>query len=156
MANPELTLERFYLKDLSFESPRSPQVFAQPWKPKVHVDLNSRTSTLEEDRYEVALTITVHTRNDEEETGYIVEVQYGGVFRIAGLEEAQLKRVLSTLCPNSLFPYIRETIDSVVVRGGFPALCLAPINFDALYDRAQQENADGPAMGQQDKPPVEH
>jgi preprotein translocase subunit SecB len=137
--NPELFLERIYLKDVSFESPRSPDVFAENWRPRVQLDLNSRSDKLGDDRYEVVLTATVETRDDSDRAGFIVEVQQAGVFRVRGLDEEPLKRLLSTFCPATLFPYAREVVDSMVVKGGFPALTLAPVNFDALYEQALQQ-----------------
>jgi preprotein translocase subunit SecB len=141
--NPELMLERIYLKDVSFESPRAPDVFAEPWRPRVQLDINSRSNRLADDRYEVVLTITIETRDDADRAGFIVEVQQAGVFRVRGLEEDALKRVLATFCPGTLFPYSREAIDSLVVKGGFPALALAPVNFDALFEQALQQKNQG-------------
>jgi preprotein translocase subunit SecB len=134
--NPELMLERFYIKDASFESPRSPDVFSEQWRPKVQLDINSRSNHLGEQRYEVVLTVTVETRDESDRTGFIAEVQQAGVFRIRGLEDEPLRRVLATFCPGTLFPYVREVIDSMVIKGGFPALALAPVNFDALYEQS--------------------
>lgn len=144
-ASPELGLERFYLKDLSFESPRSPDVFTEAWKPDVQLDINSRTQALPEDRYEVVLTVTVHVRDAEGRSAAIIEVQQAGIFKITGLTEAQLKRITATLCPNILFPYVRETVDSLAVRGGFPAMMLAPVNFDLLFEEALKQQTDGSA-----------
>jgi preprotein translocase subunit SecB len=137
--NPELMLERLYVKDVSFESPRSPELFAEPWRPRVQLDLNSRSNRLGDDRYEVVLTATVETRDEADRTGFIVEVQQAGVFRVRGLDDEPLKRLLATFCPSTLFPYVREVIDSLVVKGGFPALALAPVNFDALFEQARQQ-----------------
>jgi preprotein translocase subunit SecB len=140
--NPELMLERLYIKDVSFESPRSPDLFAEPWRPRVQLDLNSRSKRLGDDRYEVVLTATVETRDDADRAGFIVEVQQAGVFRVRGLDDEPLKRLLATFCPSTLFPYVREVIDSMVVKGGFPALALAPVNFDALFEQARQQEAE--------------
>jgi preprotein translocase subunit SecB len=150
--NPELMLERFYVKDVSFESPRSPAVFSEPWRPRVQLDLNSRSQRLGDERYEVVLTVTVETRDESEQTAFIAEVQQAGVFRIRGLEDEQMKRVLATFCPGTLFPYIREAIDSLVIKGGFPALALAPVNFDAIYDQARQQQEEEAGAA----PPTRH
>ena len=139
--NPEFGLERFYLKDLSFESPRAPEVFTEDWKPEVQMDINSRARSIAEDRYEVTLTVTIHAKDSEGRTSVIIEVQQAGIFKITGLEEAQLKRVTATMCPGILFPYVRETVDSLSVRGGFPAMMLAPVNFDALFEEALKQQA---------------
>lgn len=129
----QITLERLYLKDASFENPRSPAVFAEAWRPEFHLDVNTRTTPLGDDRFEVVLSVTLHARTEGEKTSYIAEVQQAGVFRLIGVDNATRHRVLGTLCPGTLFPYVRECVDSLVVRGGFPPVHLAPVNFDALY-----------------------
>lgn len=142
----QVRLQQLYLKDASFENPGAPQVFAEPWKPEFQLDINTRSNRLDEARFEVVLSITLRARLEGGRTAFIVEVQQAGVFEVVGLAEAAIQRVLGTLCPGTLFPYIRETVDSLVVKGGFPAVHLAPVNFDALYAEAvrkQQAAASG-------------
>lgn len=129
---PQFSLQRIYVRDLSFEAPKSPAIFRQEWTPSVALDLNTRQKSLEGDFYEVVLTLSV-TVNNGDEVAFIVEVQQAGIFLIKGLDAAAMSHTLGAFCPNILFPYARETIDSLVVRGSFPALMLAPVNFDALY-----------------------
>ncbi len=132
----QFSMQRIYTKDLSFESPSSPAVFRKQWQPKVNVDLNTKSDKLDENgNYEVVLTITL-TAIVEEETAFLVEVQQAGIFFITGIEGENLRRVLGTACPNILFPYARENIDAICVKGGFPPVMLAPVNFDALYQQA--------------------
>ncbi|MEP5763912.1 MAG: protein-export chaperone SecB [Halieaceae bacterium] len=134
----QFSMQRVFLKDLSFESPASPDVFKQEWQPAVNVDLRTNSSAMEASNYEVLLTITI-TAKLGEETAFLVEVQQAGIFFIAGIEGEELRRVLSVFCPNMLFPYARETIDNIVTRGTFPALMLAQVNFEALYVSAMQQ-----------------
>ena len=96
------------------------------------MDLNTRQKQLDGDFYEVVLTVSVTVKNNEE-TAFIVEVQQAGIFLIKGLDASSMSHTLGAFCPNILFPYARETLDSLVVRGSFPALMLSPVNFDALY-----------------------
>jgi preprotein translocase subunit SecB len=143
---PQFALQRIYLKDLSFESPNSPAVFQEQWKPQVSLDLNTSHSKLsEEGQYEVVLSLTV-TAKMGEKVAYLVEIQQAGVFMIKGVEGQQLGHMLGAYCPNILFPYAREAIDGVVNKGSFPSLMLAPVNFDAIYAQAlkrKQEEAAG-------------
>jgi preprotein translocase subunit SecB len=129
---PQFSLQRIYVRDLSFEAPKSPAIFRQEWTPSVSLDLNTRQKSLEGDFHEVVLTLSVTVTNGDE-VAFIVEVQQAGIFLIKGLDAAAMSHTLGAFCPNILFPYARETIDSLVVRGSFPALMLAPVNFDALY-----------------------
>lgn len=126
----QFALQRIFIKDLSFEAPQGSKAFSQQWRPQVNLDLNTRNSKLDDDNYEVVLTLTV-TAKQEDETAFLVEVQQGGIFLCKGLEGDQLHQVLGSLCPSILFPYARETIDSLVVKGSFPPLMIAPVNFEA-------------------------
>ncbi|MBP8236700.1 MAG: protein-export chaperone SecB [Pseudomonas sp.] len=129
---PQFSLQRIYVRDLSFEAPKSPEIFRQEWAPSVELDLNTRQKPLEGDFYEVALTVSV-TVKTAGETAFIAEVQQAGIFLISGLDAAAMSHTLGAFCPNILFPYAREALDNLVTRGSFPALMLAPVNFDALY-----------------------
>jgi preprotein translocase subunit SecB len=116
-------------------------VFRKQWQPKVNVDLNTKSNPLDETgNFEVVLSITLTAKVDDE-TAFLVEVQQAGIFFISGFTDEQLRRVLGTAAPNILFPYARENIDSLVVKGGFPPVMLAPVNFDALFDQAMQQQA---------------
>ncbi|MEE4131086.1 protein-export chaperone SecB [Pseudomonas viridiflava] len=134
---PQFSLQRIYVRDLSFEAPKSPAIFRQEWTPTVSLDLSTRQKPLEGDFYEVVLTLSV-TVNNGDEVAFIVEVQQAGIFLIKGLDDASMSHTLGAFCPNILFPYAREAIDNLVVRGSFPALMLAPVNFDALYAQELQ------------------
>ncbi|QLC73435.1 protein-export chaperone SecB [Pseudomonas sp. LPB0260] len=145
--SPQFSLQRIYIRDLSFEAPKSPEIFRQEWKPSVALDLNTRQKSLDGDFHEVVLTLSVTVKNGEE-TAFIAEVQQAGIFLIKGLDAPSMSHTLGAFCPNILFPYARETLDSLVVRGSFPALMLAPVNFDALYaqelKRMQQSTEQAP------------
>lgn len=142
----QFVLQRVFLKDLSFESPSAPGIFRKEYQPQVNVDLRTRSAVVETDNYEVNLTITVTARMGEE-TAFLVEVQQAGIFLIRGLEGEDLRRVLAIFCPNMLFPYAREIIDSTVVKGTFPALMLAQVNFEGLYLQAIQKAQEQAAAG---------
>ncbi|OZG71784.1 protein-export chaperone SecB [Hahella sp. CCB-MM4] len=132
---PKFALQRIYLKDLSFESPNAPATFQQEWKPQVNMDLNTENNQLSENQWEVTLTLTI-TAKVGDKSAFLVEIQQAGVFLIEGLNPQQLAQTLGAFCPNLLFPYARETVDTMVVKGSFPALMLQPVNFDAIYAEA--------------------
>src|SRR3989338_2863387 len=134
---PQFSLQRLYVRDLSFEAPKSPAIFRQEWAPSVALDMNTRQRGLEGDFHEVVLSLSVTVKNGEE-VAFIAEVQQAGIFLIQGLDPASMSHTLGAFCPNILFPYARETLDSLVLRGSFPALMLAPVNFDALYAQELQ------------------
>jgi len=142
----QVRLERIYLKDASWESPRSPQVFAENFQPEVQADINTRSSQVEDGRYEVVLTVTLRAKQQGGKTAFIVEIQQAGLFAVEDLEGEMLQRMLATLGPTTLFPYAREAIDNLSLKGGFPALHIAQVNFEALYLEAlrkqQEQNQD--------------
>ncbi|MFS1436842.1 protein-export chaperone SecB [Shewanella sp. 10N.286.48.A6] len=145
---PQFNIQRVYTKDVSFETPNSPEVFQKEWNPEVKLDLDTRSNKLSDDVYEVILSLTVTAQNGEQ-TAFLCEVQQAGIFSITGLTEQQLAHSLGAYCPNVLFPYARETVGNLVSRGTFPQLNLAPVNFDALFaqyvQQRQQEAAAAPA-----------
>jgi preprotein translocase subunit SecB len=130
--NAQFLIQRIYIKNLSFETTSSPAVFQQQWAPELSLDLNTQHTRLEEGIYEVALTVTATVKN-QNSTAFLVEVQQAGIFTIQGPAPEQLDHLLGSFCPSILFPYAREAISCEVMRGSFPQLVLAPINFDALY-----------------------
>ncbi|HHF7375188.1 protein-export chaperone SecB [Legionella bozemanae] len=128
----QFMIQRIYTKDLSFETPNTPAVFQQQWEPELNLEINTSNTKLEAGVYEVVLTVTTTVTN-KKTTAFLVEVKQAGIFTIQGAPENQLDHLLNSFCPNILFPYAREAITSQVIRGSFPQLVLAPINFDALY-----------------------
>lgn len=151
---PQIMIQRVYLKDLSFESPNSSQSFTAEWKPEVSVDLNSQARQLNETSFEVVLRITI-TAKAEDKTVYLTEVQQAGLFHIANVPQESMGQVLGAFCPNILFPYAREAVDSLVQRGSFPALMLAPVNFDALFAQNMAQKAAKAAPGEESEPAPE-
>ncbi|MFK8032081.1 MAG: protein-export chaperone SecB [Gammaproteobacteria bacterium] len=134
----QIAIQRIYVKDISFESPKSPDVFGEEWKPDVNLQLNTRSAKRDDGTYEVVLTVTIDTKNDNGSV-FLCEVQQAGLFAIKGFSDDEVKQVVGSFCPNQLFPYARAAIADLVSRGGFPNLALQPINFDALLAQHQQE-----------------
>lgn len=130
-----VALQKIYVKDVSFESPNSPEVFQKAWAPEYKMDLHTKNTKLPDNHFEILVSVTV-TCTLEGMTAYIVEVQQAGIFLVQGLNGAQLAHVVNAYCPNILFPYLREAIDCVVVKGSFPAAMLNPVNFDAVFAQA--------------------
>jgi preprotein translocase subunit SecB len=138
-AEMQFMIQRIYVKDLSFETNNTPAIFQQEWKPDLALNLQIENKTLETNTYEVVLAVTATVKN-QNETAFLVEVKQAGIFTIIGAPEGQLAHLLGSFCPSLLFPYAREAISSEVVRGSFPQLVLAPINFDAIYMQQMEEN----------------
>jgi len=129
---PHFEIQRIFTKDLSFESPNTPGTFVEKWNPEVSLNLETKSNRMNEHLHEVILSITATVTTDKK-TAFLIEVQQAGVFSIKNFPDEQLHHMLGSFCPNILFPYAREVVSDMVVRGGFPQLLLAPVNFDALY-----------------------
>ncbi len=139
-------IQRIYVKDISFESPNAPAIFRKEWQPEVKLDLDTRSEKLEDNMFEVVLSLTVTTTVGGE-TAFLCEVQQAGIFAVPELADAQMAHMLASFCPNILFPYARETVANLVNRGTFPQLNLAPVNFDALFAQyVQQRQAEAQAQ----------
>lgn len=139
----QFQLQRIFLKDLSYEAPKTPQLFKEQWKPEVNLEVNNTSNEIEANIYEVVLKVTVTVKNGEN-TAFIVEVAQAGLFLLQGVEGIQKEAILKGVCANILFPYARETVSDVVSRGTFPQFLLQPINFEAAFAenlRKQQEQA---------------
>ncbi len=133
-------LQRIYVKDLSFEMPQGAALFTQTWKPAIHQEIATQGVAMDNDRHEVVLTLTITGKIDEQ-VAFVVEVQQAGIFLIRGLNAEQVRQVVGATCPNILFPYAREAVDSLMVRGTLPPVMLPPINFDHLYQQAMAQQA---------------
>lgn len=147
---PQFEIQRIFVKDISFESPNTPHTFVEEWKPEVSLNLETKSNRVQDNMHEVILSITA-TVNTGKKTAFLIEVHQAGVFLINNFPSEQLHQMLGSFCPNILFPYAREVISDIVVRGGFPQLILAPVNFDALYAQHMQQATEG-AAGTTGKP----
>lgn len=132
----ELNLQKIYTKDISFESPNTPAIFQTEWHPSVEFELHIETNKLADEFYEVGLKITA-TNKSKEQTVFLIEIEQVGIFQIKHATEEQLSPILGVACPNIIFPYARELVSELTLRGGFPPLYLTPINFEALYQQHQ-------------------
>lgn len=136
------TLEKIYLKDASFEAPNTPQVFLEETAPEVSVQLDIEHQMLnrEEGLFEVVLVAVVSAKL-KDKTVFLTEIKQAGLFHIRGVPEPELPKVLQIACPNILLPFVREVVNSLVGKGGFPQLLLNPINFEGLYQQKQAAKA---------------
>lgn len=146
-------IQKIYLKDLSLEIPNAPQVFLQPDVPEIDIQVHNVASALDQANglYETVLTVTV-TAKIKDKTAFLVEVAQAGIFQIVNLPAPEIDAVLGILCPNTLFPYARETVSGVLMRAGFPPVLLQHMSFDAAY----QERLHQMQQAQQAAAPAAH
>ena len=143
----QFTVEKIYVKDVSFEAPNTPQVFNEQGQPQLSMNLNQKVGRLEGDLFEVILGVTLTcTLNDK--TVYLAEVEQAGIFVLSGFDERTLDMMLGTYCPNVLFPYVRQSISDLITNGGFPPFYMQPINFEALYAEGLRRRSEAGAQPQ--------
>jgi len=143
-------IEKVYVKDLSLEIPNAPKVFLEQVQPQLEVRIDTASDGFAEGYYEVTVSATVTARIGER-TLFLVEAEQAGIFAVRNVPAEELEPLLGIACPNVIFPYLRETISELVVRGGFPPVLLAPLSFESLYlqrMQAQQQQEGSNAQGQ--------
>ena len=150
----QLVLQKIYIKDLSYESPKAPEIFRTNATPQTQLNIRSSNADLGSGNIEVTLTMTIESK-DKDSTIFLIEIAQAGVFLIDGYTPQERTVLLGTFCPATLYPYAREAISDVVVKGGFPSLLLQPINFDALFAQASKSAMEQAAAAAVPQPPAE-
>jgi preprotein translocase subunit SecB len=133
----ELNLQNIYIKDASFEAPNGPNLQVTEWNPQFGMNMNTSASLVAENMHEVVLSITLEAKVGDK-VAYLAEVKQAGLFMIRGFEVEDLRRILGSFCPNTLFPYVRADL---VAKGGFPPFLLPPVNFDQLFAQSMEAAA---------------
>lgn len=148
----QMLLQHVYLKDASFEAPGALSVGSAEGEPEMNMNLSQKTEKLADDRFEVALTVTITAKRGDI-TAFLCEAQYAGVFQFRGFSDEQMTYAVNVLCPNVLYPYVRSQISVQVAAGGFSVPPLQPINFEAIFrqrvQEAQQQQQAGAETGTQ-------
>ena len=137
---PEMVLQNIYVKDASFEAPQGPNIPVEQWNPQFGLNMNTAGTTVAQDMHEVVLTITLEAKIGDK-VAYLVEVKQAGLFLIRGYGLDQTRQIIGTYCPNVLFPYARQSVSDLILRGGFPPFLLPPVNFDALFQQSMAQQA---------------
>jgi len=139
---PEFNIEKLYVKDLSLEVPHGPSIFLEREAPQVDLQLNTDSSAIGEGVYEVSISLTLTAKlASVDKVMFLIEVQQAGIFHVRNIPQEELESVLGVVCPNILYPYIREAVTDLSVRAGFAPVLLNPINFDALFQQQKAQAA---------------
>ena len=136
----QFVVQRIYAKDISFESPNTPQMFQEKWSPEINISLGSEVNKLGGGAIEVVLNVSVEAKHADK-TVFMVEIHQAGLFGVQGFADQELDALLGVAAPNILFPYAREAVSDLVTRGSFPQFVLQPVNFEALYMQQRQAKA---------------
>ena len=146
---PPLTVNVQYVKDLSFEVPNGPEIFASLRSaPQVQINLDVQARRLQEGQsvFEVVLSVRAEATEPPSNGGagrpvFIAELAYAGIFTMTNVPDETVEPMLLIECPRLLFPFARSIISDVTREGGFPAVLLQPIDFIALWQQRRQQRA---------------
>jgi preprotein translocase subunit SecB len=147
---PIFNIEKLYVKDMSLEIPNAPAIFLQRENPQIDLQLQTKAGQLEEGVFEVEVTVTVTAKvAEKDQVMFLIEVKQAGIFQVRNMPAEEMEGILAVMCPNILYPYLREVVSDVAVRGGFAPVLLNPINFEAIYQQQKQQaqaQAEGAAV----------
>jgi len=143
---PVFQIQRVYMKEASLEQPNSPAILLEQEQPQVDIQLGVEAQQAAEGMFEVAVTATVTTKV-KDRTVFLVEVKQAGIFEIRNIPADQMQAVMGIACPQIVYPYLRGNVSDLVTRAGFPPVHLAEINFQAMYEQQQTQQANGQTSG---------
>jgi preprotein translocase subunit SecB len=144
--NPVFNIQRMYLKDLSLEQPNSPQILLEQTPPQVDINLAMGADNIADGIFEVTVTATV-TAKIGDRTLFLVEAKQAGIFEIRDVPQEQLQGIVSIVCPQMIYPYLRAIVSDVCTRAGFPPILLTEVNFQAMFEAQQQAQSGGNGSG---------
>jgi preprotein translocase subunit SecB len=137
---PVFRMQKMFIKDLSFENPNAPSIFLETGQgPKVDINLQVQNNKLDDDNWEVSLSITASFKGAEDKTIFILEIEHAGVFLLKNIPSEHLPAVLAVDCPTLLFPFTRQIMSQLAVDGGFVPFLMDPVNFMGLFQNAQKQ-----------------
>jgi len=137
---PVFQIQRVYLKGASLEQPNSPAILLEQESPSVDIQLGVNAGPVADGVFEVTVTATVQTKI-KDKTVFLVEASQAGIFEIRNLPPEQMGQVMGIACPQIVYPYLRGNVADLIQRGGFPPVHLAEINFQAMYEQQQAQQA---------------
>ncbi|PCH98942.1 MAG: protein-export chaperone SecB [Rhodobacteraceae bacterium] len=129
---PRMQIINQYIRDLSFENVAAQKNMGQQVQPDINVQVNLDARKGEGNQYEVIQKLTISATSGED-TIFMLEVDYAGLFAIDNVPEDQLHPFLMIECPRMLFPFVRRIVRDVTADGGFPPLNVDNIDFVQLY-----------------------
>ncbi len=139
-AQPIFNIEKLYVKDLSLEIPNAPAIFLERENPHIDLQLQTQAASLEEGVFDVTVTVTVTARlQEKDKVLFLIEAKQAGIFHIRNIPAEEMETVLAAVCPNILYPYLREVVSDVAVRAGFAPVILNPVNFEAIFQQQKQQ-----------------
>ena len=141
--DPVFHIQRVYLKEASLEQPNSPAILLEQEQPTVDIQLGIEAGQVADGVFEVCVTATVTTKIADR-TVFLVECKQGGIFEVRNIPEDQMGAIMGIACPQIVYPYLRSSVADIITRAGFPPVHLSEINFQAMFEQQQAQDAQKP------------
>ena len=149
---PQMKVLGQFIRDISFENILCRKPVEGQVQPdiQVQVALDGRKGNAD-NQYEVISKYNITSKNKgSDDVLFLLELEYGALFKIENIAEEQLHPFLMIECPRMVFPFVRRIVSDVTRDGGFPPLNLDNIDFVQLYrqqlaQRQQAQKAETPA-----------
>jgi len=139
---PTFNIEKLYVKGLSLEIPHAPSIYLEREAPQIDLQLHTEYSAIDAGIYEVIITVTLTAKlPKQDKVMFLIEAQQAGIFHLLNIPQLELESVLGVICPNIIYPYLREVVTDASVRAGFAPVLLNPINFEVLYQQQKEQAA---------------
>jgi preprotein translocase subunit SecB len=132
---PSIQIISQYVKDCSFENPHAPESLVSGWPaPDTNVQISLNQKRINENLFESALNFRIEAKNAKDnKMAFIIDLHYGALIGLQNIPQENIAPILAVEVPKLLFPFVREIVAGLTIKGGYPPLYLTPINFEALY-----------------------
>jgi preprotein translocase subunit SecB len=132
---PSIQIISQYVKDCSFENPHAPESLVSGWPaPDTNVQISLNQKQINENLFESALNFRIEAKNvKDNKMAFIIDLHYGALIGLQNIPQENIPPILAVEVPKLLFPFVREIVAGLTIKGGYPPLYLTPINFEALY-----------------------
>ena len=137
---PALEIKKIYLKDVTFDHPPSPSVFAKQGLPSMDFTLEAFVEQVEGSFYEICLKAQVKCRIDKQ-LAYFLELEQAGLFELIDVADADVDKTLRIDGATIVYPSLRFTIADLTFRAGFDPYTPSDVNFNRMYQLYLKEKA---------------
>ncbi|MFQ5439145.1 MAG: protein-export chaperone SecB [Paracoccaceae bacterium] len=147
---PRMQIAGQFIRDMSFENVAAQKGISGNLNPEIQVQVNLDARRREHDGlFEVLIKLNIESKaKDADEILFLLEIEYGGLFKIENVPDDQMHPYLMIECPRMIFPYLRRIVSDVTRDGGYPPLNLENIDFLTLYRQEVTRRAEAEKAGQ--------
>ena len=133
---PTFKINQIYIRDLSFEAPNSPRIFTREYKLQFDqaCEVAQKGLDVKNGIFQSQIKWTVTAKTEDGEIAYVAECHQAGIFTLKGYDDETLTEMVKKACPQVLFPYLREAIGQMIVKGGFPVFYLPAVSIAQMYE----------------------